>query len=509
MIERKILIGLISSTQFLKEIKDDWKDEYMESSTAKTLARWCWTYFNKYNKAPMRDIDIIFTKKLKKGIDEDLAEDIEEILHGLSEEYEQEGVDITMLVDETHAHFIERQIHLHHENLEALIGKGQYEEAEKLVDAFKLRKFEKDDVLDLGSPEVYAKIDEAYNEEYQSLIRYPGALGRFWNDQLVRGALVGILAPEKRGKTFWLLDFLMRAVKQGKKVLFFQAGDMTEIQQLRRVGIYLARKSNKERYCGTQYLPITDCIHNQMDTCTKKIRESSFGIFSEKEEEQIREITFQELLEAYNGNPDYKNCFNCTDFAHKSWGVPWLHKINIPHPLTNIEAKKHHKRFFKEQINNVKISTHANGTLTLSKMDAIMDKLERQGFVADVVLVDYGDLLESETKMEERHKQNYIWKGLRRRTQERNNLWIVPSQADAISYEQNTLKLKNFSEDKRKYAHATAWFGLNQDAKGREKKLGIMRINALMLRDDDFEISNHVKVLHRLEIGRPFLGSYF
>ena len=97
---------------------------------------------------------------------------------------------------------------------------------------------------------------------------------------------------------------------------------------------------------------------------------------------------------------------------------------------------------------------------------------------------------------------------LRALSQSRNALLITATQTDSQSYEQDTLSRKNFSEDKRKYAHVTAMYGLNQDPKEREKKLGVMRINEIVIREGDFDTTSCVTVLQSLNLGRPFLGSY-
>ena len=511
MIERKILIGLITNTEYLRELQQDWNPMYLESSVARLLSGWCWSYYSKYNKAPMRDIELIYIRKLKRGIDKDLAEEIEqEILPGLSSEYESTGTNLQTLLDETHTYFTERQITIHKETIEALLYKGKLEEAKELVDAFRVLDFSKEKQgLDLSKPEILQKIDAAFNTTYQNVVKFPGALGEFWNDQLVRGALVAILAPEKRGKTFLLLEFLMRAYKQGKKVAFFQAGDMTENQQLMRICIYLARKSNKEKYCGVQYLPVQDCVKNQADTCDKKIRECNFGIFSNSEDEIRKGVSYQDLLQAYKDYPQYKNCFNCPEWAKSNWGTPWLEKIEIKNPLTERTAKTVVKNFFIKSGLEIRISTHANSTLSISKMDTILDQWKEEGFVPEMILVDYPDIMAPDTKMEFRHQENEKWKGLRRISQERDCLVIAPTQADALSYEKDTLTLKNFSEDKRKYAHVTAMYGLNQDTAGREKKIGLLRINKLIVREDEYVVSDTVTVLQKLSIGRPFIGSYF
>jgi hypothetical protein len=107
-----------------------------------------------------------------------------------------------------------------------------------------------------------------------------------------------------------------------------------------------------------------------------------------------------------------------------------------------------------------------------------------------------------------RHRQDAIWKGLRGISQERHALMVTATQADANSYKQSKLNLSNFSEDKRKFGHVTAMWGLNQDPGGREKQLGIMRINELVVREGLFNSQNDVVILQDLRSGRPFLESF-
>jgi len=85
---------------------------------------------------------------------------------------------------------------------------------------------------------------------------------------------------------------------------------------------------------------------------------------------------------------------------------------------------------------------------------------------------------------------------------------ISATQADAESYKKGRLTLSNFSEDKRKLSHVTAQYGLNQDPSGREKALGIMRINEIVVREGAFSSDHEVYVLQDLAAGRPFLESY-
>ena len=155
-----------------------------------------------------------------------------------------------------------------------------------------------------------------------------------------------------------------------------------------------------------------------------------------------------------------------------------------------------------------KLSTHPNSTLNINKIRSILDKWEeREGFVPDVILIDYADILAPErNNIEFRHQQNESWKAMRALSQERHACVLTVTQAAATSYGKANLDLSDFSEDKRKYAHVTGMFVLNQTPE--EKRSGIIRFGALMVREDAFDINHNVHVLQCLQIGRPYISSY-
>jgi hypothetical protein len=139
MIEREIIIGLITSTEYCSNIKDSWNDLYIESAIGKRLSAWCWEYFDEYHKAPKRNIEKIYFTKLKEGkLNKDLFTEIEEdILPGLSKEYENSDFNLKRLVKKTNEYFSQRHLKIYTETLQALTESGKVEEAEKLASEFK------------------------------------------------------------------------------------------------------------------------------------------------------------------------------------------------------------------------------------------------------------------------------------------------------------------------------------------------------------------------------------
>ncbi len=135
--ERKIIIGLITNTEFCQGIKSIWNPLFIESITAKRLSIWCWEYFDKYSKAPGKDIEGIFQSKIKiDNLPEDISEDIAEILEGLSKEYE-EYPNLDFLLEETKSYFSSRHLSIHTQQVEALRSSGKISEAQKMMLEFK------------------------------------------------------------------------------------------------------------------------------------------------------------------------------------------------------------------------------------------------------------------------------------------------------------------------------------------------------------------------------------
>lgn len=521
MNERLIIISLITSTDYIKEIRDIWDPMLLESQMAKLLGRWCIEYFDKYKKAPKSNIEKIYYGKLNEGLDEDIAEEIEEdILPSLNEEHiNGDNHNLDYLLSGTIEYFQARKLLLLGEQVSTTIEKkgsitNNIENAETLLKSHKPVSFEEDESVDLSSSNIIEELRIAFEEADVPVVTYPKELGQFWNHQFVPGAFISFNATEKRGKTFWLLDIGMKATKQKKKVAFFQAGDMNKAEQLKRIGVYLCKTSNKEEYCKGHYEAVRDCIRNQMDVCDKGIRECDFGIFEDREVAEIKYLPADTLKEAVKDNQDYLPCWNCSEYIEEKLGTPWLKWIKETIPIDLNDVIRAYQKFFIDNNRNFRLATYPQGTLSVSKIIAKLDMWEdRYDFVPDIILIDYADILVPSVQKEFRHQQNEIWKELRGLSQTKRGgkrpLIISPTQANAEAYDTMLLKLSNFSEDKRKYGHVTAMYGLNQSPDGREKSLGLMRINELVLREGGFLNTNQVTVIQNLKQGRPFKGSFF
>jgi len=515
--ERRIVTGMIVSTDYLDRINRFWDSTLLESPEVKLITDWCLDYYEKYNSAPDSNIESIYMEHLKQGgIHKTDAQYIEALLAGLSDEYGRgTQFNSAYLYDQTVKYLKTRELERHNQEVQALIDVGKVEEAEQLAQGFTPTvAIEASSGIDLSSEEALEMVERAFNETSQRVLDYPGALGDMWNEHLIRGGFFTLLAPEKRGKTFMMLELALRAIRQRANVAFFEAGDMTESQLLRRVCVYISRRSDREKYCQERFIPVGDCSHNQLDTCDRQDRNCDHGVFEgidsqafyTNPEQFIDQETLQGKWEEF---PDYEPCdsHSCKDRR----GSIWVKKVKKSTPLSGKQAKEQMKKFFERYRRRFKLSSWPAGFLTTTEMRRCLDEWERvDGFVPDIIVIDYADLLSADDGAvnEFRHRQDHVWKNLRALSQERHALLVTATQADADSYKRGRLSISNFSEDKRKLAHVTAQYGLNQDPLGREKRLGLMRINEIVVREGEFSADREVYVLQDLAAGRPFLESY-
>ena len=503
-IERRIIIGLIVSGEYLQKMVKVWHEDYLESAIAKLLATWCFDYYREYNEAPGREIESLYSER-SRTLPDDIADEIEDdILPSLNDEYIHAGkFNVQYLIDQTLDYFKYRHVKLHTQDLDALAKQGDPDAALKLAEAFKSLPIDEREGVLLGSEESMRRLRRAFNYESRSVIQYPGALGRMMNNQLVREGFVSIMASEKRGKSFLMLDMALRAAVQYSNVAFFDAGDMSEDTIYLRLASYITERPVDDK--DELYIPVRDCLENQTNRCDRKERECSQGL----DIESPSDLTYEVLIDRLNNRRyrDYSPCRNC-DWGIRNRGSHFYQKEQTEQ-LDPEYAERVVSEFFGQNKSRFKLSRHDNFSLTVREIRRILDAWERDhGFVPDVIVVDYADLLIPSGNEDYRHRVDTVWKELRGLAQHQRALVITATQADAKSYEKNIISLANFSEDKRKYSHVTAMYGLNQDKEGKEKQMGLMRINELVVRSGSFSESNQVYVLQNLDICRPYLGSF-
>ena len=154
----------------------------------------------------------------------------------------------------------------------------------------------------------------------------------------------------------------------------------------------------------------------------------------------------------------------------------------------------------------LRLSCYPNSTLSISQIKGILQDWERDGWVADVVVIDYADILAPDFRMKEsRDTINEMWKQMRALSQSFHCLVLTASQAAATGYKVRSLDLSHFSDDKRKRGHITGLFALNET--DDEKTNNIMRIQWLAERERSFK--KEVTIAGCRAIANPAMISRF
>lgn len=128
------------------------------------------------------------------------------------------------------------------------------------------------------------------------------------------------------------------------------------------------------------------------------------------------------------------------------------------------------------------IKQFPTGQLTLRQLNAYLDRLEAtMRFIPDLVIVDYPDLMQIESK-HYRHDLDNIYKGLRGIAGERNFAMAVYSQSNKLGLNSKTMGLGKAAEDWRKEATVDTLITYNQTK--AEYQLGLARLFVAKARED-------------------------
>lgn len=465
--ERSVLIGMIVNQQVLGRVASRWRDEGLfASSMANTVGKWCVKFYRKHNGAPGKSIETIF-RSWADTADKNSVKLIEKFLTSIAGQYSRMKKEINagFVLDTATELFNEVAAKNLIQAVEGDLEIGKSSDALKRINTFLKIDIGAGESIDVLNDKL--AIAEALDDEANAtLIKYSGAAGEFFGNALARECFIGVMGPEKRGKSWVLLDMAWRAMLQRRKVAFFEAGDLSKRQIMRRI---------YTRAMGRPLKPTRPDRPLMYPTNLTRL-----GQVTEGEESSFFDVSHEHRT--------YKDSVT---------------ESQIQKALERIKTEK-----IKSQKQYLKLSVHANSSLSTIGMRSILRDWESyDDWTPDVVVLDYADILAPPPGFhgESRDAVNDNWKALRRMSQELHCLVIVGTQANAASYTSPTLGMQNFSEDKRKFSHVTGILGLNQT--NDEKKKALQRWNWLVLREEEFITSDSVTVAQCLGIANPCVRS--
>lgn len=393
------------------------------------IADWCFKYYHKYNRAPKANIESILEKWARKSKDKDTVSLVEKFLANLSDEYDaqRKKINPSQLADVAMEYFNKIQLSRIKEDIEASLDEGDLKQAE--IELAKYKKFEITNdrfVNPYLDAEVHRKAAESRTKP---LFTYPGALGEFFGNMLSRGNFLAFQGPEGSGKSFWLQEICHQACKGQLNVMFFGIGDMSLDQTLWRYQARIARKPyNKQTY----YYPVG-----------WKSKSPEGYIFPRRKKRKSKtNLTLKEFEKA---------------------------------------RKKFHEWILGTDRDMFKMLCEPE--MGVSQIRTSILKLkDRDGWIPDVIVLDYADLLEApSTKNDKLDQIDENWRRLRNLALEFNCLLVTATQVKRTGYTKLWQELGDVSDQKKKAAHVNGMIGINFRLPEEEKE--VRRLNWVKLRE--------------------------
>lgn len=494
--EKRIVVGLIVSTKFCQTIKPLFNLEYFVNSYLKTIASWCDSFFESYQKAPYKHIKDIFNDEFNANrLDETEAELIEKLLTDLDNQYGEEEINFDYWVEMAEEYFRSREIEITINNISVLKEKGNLEAAEKELLNFQKIEFpSEENVLvnpgDLESQEeVYRKRDE---EEF-NFFQLPGDLGKYLGNQK-RGDVVGYFGPAKRGKSFTLINQYKHGVLNRKKTLFFSI-EMTTTEVLPRMNQAFFPMTKEEGYYT---FPVFDCNHNQTGNCGDRLSQVA--------------LNFDDTKKTYMYDPGHTVCTLCKNHPNyeirkKYKQVTW--KESIFRDKDDIfTVRQQYPKFKKMWDRYGRLSTHKKYSLTYDKMMRDIEIFwQKHNWFPDILIIDYIDILQIDSKFDDYRLDDEKWKLLAKIAGETNTLVITATQANKEGHKTESLDSTHQGGFYGKNRHVNLMVGLNQ--KKEDKADGVMRFGITEARSLEFYPGKECIVLQDFQSGQAYLDSYY
>lgn len=432
--QRRIVTALIVDRTVLARIAPRWTAKGLFSSKwSNIVARWCVDYFQRYGKAPGKNIEGLFQSWMEKNQDKETVRIVEDFLVELSGEYQrlQKASNSEYLIDLAGQHFNEVKARNAVTTAKGFLDAG---EVDKALDT--LQSTRQIDIGGTAGIDVFNSSEilfSAFEARQEPLIQLPQGLGSFFGDTLERDGFLSIWGIEKNGKSRMALYLGMQAALQRRRVAYFQVGDMPQDHVVRRLASLV---SSTPLRSGRIEVPVSASLTG-----------GEFVV--KKEPRDFEALNQHQALRAFQ-------------------------------KLVN-EGIKSKEPYFK-------LACYGNGGINVQGIASVLQSWDQQdGWTPDCVICDHADNLAPPTgpnvyQYDRREQITETWSQLRALSLKYHCLLIVPTQADARAYNKETLDMSNFSDSKAKNAHVTASVGLNMESQERASQ--VTRLNWVVRRED-------------------------
>jgi hypothetical protein len=492
--EKRIVTGMIASTSYMHKVYPLIHENlaYFQTNYTETVAKWAIKYYEIYEEVPFKHIQDEFNMNRSRLSEED-SDMIHDLLVNISKEFEVQGsINVEYLVDQTERWCKLRELEITTGNAKVLLESGDIHGAEQEISRFKKVQIQQSSIITgetlFGEEDIY----HTFQDHEETFFRMPGRLGQFLGN-FERGWLVGLSGAFKRGKTWLAQEFAVMAMLSYLKVAFFSL-EMNDVSMKQRIRKRLVSAGDKK---GTHVLPVFDCRHNQTGECNLSQRTQRYAL-----------IVDDGKLPEFDKDSQYRVCTACRDTNRQNYeAATWFETMEIPkfEPLYVSQKLRHFDKMYSHLI---RLKTYPRFTANVADITYDLNIMDQDGFLADVIIIDYADILKPEDDiMEGIQKEDRTWIALAQLASERMALVIAPTQVTKAALEANILKESHTARWIGKLGHVDVMLAISQ---GDEEKLaGRSRLSIMSHRHMDYSPSNTITLLQKIALGQVHLDSDF
>lgn len=488
-IEKRILSGMVRSSDYLREILPVYDPTYLSSNAIKIVAKWCQDYYEKYGEVPGKSVVEIFYDYADSAPEDRDLPVIEHILAEIVESADDSiKINTQYLIDQTMEFFRRRELEITSSKVKMLLLQGDLKKAEHTL--LNYRKVVRP-MTGWINPFDDDEIQEVMDRNESDGLLMPGELGNYLG-VFERGWLVAITAPFKRGKTWIAMEFAIIAMMQGFKVVFISL-EMTKKKVKER---FFKRITAATEEGGEGVYPIFDCVRNQDGSCRKRERLGRKALGGSGK-----------YKPKYYPDPEYIPCCVCRKVNADYEPCVWF-ETTTRNQLGYVDDVYNRLKAFKRMYGHrMRIKCYPRFSASLSDIERDLDNLSAvENFDADVVITDYIDILRADNpSLAGVEKEDIVWMDMAKLASTRNAVSITLTQGTRDSVDARTITEKHMSKWIGKLGHVDGMFTLNQTEK--EKSQGIMRIGTLAHRHKDFSKTQFCTIIQDLSAGQPVLDS--
>lgn len=489
--EKRAVTGLIVSNEFAKAIAPILDLAYFKNKYLLHVATWCKVFYEEHGKVPFKHIQDIYESEAP-NLKETERELIGDLLANLSEQYDDaSSLNVDYLVQSTEEYFRKRELEIHVNNISVLKEKGALEEAEAEIARFTRVTASMDDSLyiDLGDQNTRDNLYKKLYEQQKSFFKFPGDLGDFLGN-MKPGDVIGITGAKKKGKSWLLNDFFKHAIMNKIKTVKW-AIEMTDTEEIERFDKLFY--PTIDRASGLYKYPVFDCLQNQIGDCGERasrvlVREDSKGDLQE--------------------HPDHVVCTKCRHTEPARF-VPAVYNATIHRDQADrfsiVDKMEQHRHLLHKYS---RIVVRPKYTLTYDMMMYDLDRMySKWGFVPQILLIDYVDILKVNSKFDDYRLDDAKWKLLQELASATKCMVVTPTQANKEGELATTMRSTDQGGFYGKGRHVNLMIGINQVAK--EKKEGLYRVTIMDARSTRSNELDYCIVLQDLKTGQMHLDSYW